>query len=784
LNWPRRYNLVAAIEGVDTLFTDGADTDAILTAWTGTAWTSVTNNCFFDLNQEQSANPWEPFTEAGTLTLVALDDEIGILTHRTSGGAESELTADMDMDATTIALKDWSAFPGSGDLHVGTECISYPSEGTVTTRGKYSPFASGTTSTFSHSHRIGAVSYGPNIAPKATQYPREWIGRWIGVWCHECTDGVYQTKAEARLVFAGRIAELRDDPESLGTVIVADHVLTSLKEQTIGREFFSGTIADGVFVPAGVTFGMHDNNGSSTKTANALTVVSSGASGANQMDEGFYTLSDLFSKLNGWWAAESIAHRLHGTYRINTATIPGDSIRVKIYWYIPGSGSGNFHFTLPKQIAIFFGFNGSPPTDALGSIDANDSDTLGTLHHFYKEWVPLRTWVCNGLSTIHLKLEELSGSFQDQYSSLPAVFRPASADGLDWGLFVIDDAVLVRAAVVDNMDGTYELQHVEWSGQFFPGTPGQDLEALAAYSKRADDPTPVKIRQIFMFEDAAGSFLNRLMYSTGTTGYNHATYDDLPYGIGVGLPGGDILGAAWETSVANMPASDKVIAVSIDKPTKISALIGSDLVLRHAFPVWKAGGLRMATWQTPTASLAIATLTESNKAEPAGHDVTHRSATMLSDRWAKNVIKVRYNRELAKDNGGGSEYHGTINIEDRTAVDDMGDRGEPYTIDARNTYSQFLLTGAGIESLVPNVFIPPITMFTKAMRTLRRSINIDYYEDLAPGDIVNVTTTSRATPTQADDWSRIVQRSSFVTRATSAERDRAELSSPRSAKLS
>jgi hypothetical protein len=743
LNWPRSGILVAAIEGVDTLFSNGGDVDAIIEAWAGTGWTQVTNNCFLDVQQEQSANPWEPFTEAGTLTLVALDDEIGILTHRTSGGAESELTADMDMDATTIALKDWSAFPASGDLHIGTECISYPSEGFVTTRGKYSPFASGTTSTFSHSHRIGAVSYGPNIAPKATQYPREWVGRWIGVWCHGWEgwdDGPlnFQTKAEARLIFAGRIAEVRDDPEVPGTVIVADHVLTALKDQTIGRDFFSATVADGVFIPAGVTFGMHDNNGSTTRTADALTVVSSGASGANEMDEGFYTLSDLFSKLNNWWASESIAHNLHGTYRINTATIPGDSIRTKIYWYIPGSGSGNFHFTLPKQIAIFFGFNGDPPTDALGSIEVSDSDNLNQLHHFFCDWVPLRTWVCNGLSTIHLQLQEATGAFQDQYASLPAVFRPASADGLEWGLFLIENSVLVRAAVINNGDGTYELQDVEWSGQFFPGN-GTNLEALAAYSKRADDPTPVTIRQLFMFEDNAGSFLNRLMYSTGTTGFNHATYDDLPYGIGVGLPGGDILGTAWETSVANMPGSDKVIAVAIDKPTKISALIGSDLVLRHAFPVWKGGGLRMATWQSPTSSLAIATLTEENKAEPVGRDVNHGSSTLLSDRWAKNVIKVRYNRDLGKDNGGGSEYHGTFNIEDRTAVDDMGDRGEPYTIDARNTYSQFLLTGAGIESLVPTAFIPPITMFTKAMRTMRRSINIDYYEDLAPGDIVNVS---------------------------------------------
>jgi hypothetical protein len=747
VTWPGRFNLVAAIEGIDTLLSDGIEAD-VLAAWSGTDWSSVSTNCFFDLDHQHSANPWEPFVSAGTLTITALDDSIGILTHRTSGGAESEMTAQIDRnDATAITVQDTTAFPGSGTIHLGTEAISYSSTTSTTftgiTRGMWAPFscdASGSGTRYSQNHRIGAVSYGPNLAPKATQYPRKWVGRWIGLWRHEVIDGVMQTKAEATLLFAGRIAEIRDDPETLGTIIVADHVLTTLKETAVGRDFFSGTVADGVFIPAGVTFGMQDYNASSWDTADALTVVSSGASGANELDEGFYTLSDLFSKLNAWWASERIANNLHGTYSINTATIPGDSIRTKIYWYIPGSGTGRFKFTLPKEIAIFFGFNGSPPTDALSTITVGESDNLGELHHFYADpgWVPMRTWVSTGLSTVRVTLENVSGAFQDQYATMPAALKPQSAGGLDYGLFLFDDKVLVRAAAIDNGDGTYELRDVEWSGQFFPSSTGQSLEALAAYSKRLDDPTPTRVRQIFMFSMETNEFVNRLLYSGGVTGFNHSTYDVLPFGVGVGIPG-ELLSTAWETSVANMPASDKPIVVVIDKPTKISALIGSDLVLRHVFPVWKSGGLRMATWQTPTASLAIATLTESNKAEPEGRDVNHRSATLLSDRWAKNVIKVRYNRELGSENGGGSEYKGTINIEDRTAVDDAGDRGEVFTIDARNTYSEFLSTGAGIESLVPDVFIPPITMFTESMRTLRRSINPHYYDDLAPGDIVNVT---------------------------------------------
>src|SRR5690606_19873712 len=205
------------------------------------------------------------------------------------------------------------------------------------TRGVYSPFGcdssgTGSETQFAHNHRVGYPDYAPPIAPKVTQHPREWIGRWVGLWRHGWSGGSMQTKAQATLVFAGRIAEVRDDPETLSTVVVVDHALTSLKESTIGRDFFSGTVADGIFIPAGATFEMNDTDRSAGKTANDLVVVSSGATGANQMNEGFYTRDEIFDKLNEWWASELADGNLFGTYRIARATIPGNSERVKIYW--------------------------------------------------------------------------------------------------------------------------------------------------------------------------------------------------------------------------------------------------------------------------------------------------------------------------------------------------------------------------------------------------------------------------------------------------------------------
>src|SRR5690606_30313626 len=125
---------------------------------------------------------------------------------------------------------------------------------------------------------------------------------------------------------------------------------------------------------------------------------------------------------------------------------------------------------------------------------------------------------------------------------------PANATG-EWGLFVFDEQVLVRAKVTDNGDGTLDLQNVH--PVLTKQTAPFSEPPLDSYAKRLDDPTPTKIRQVFLFEMTFSLFLNRFVYSGGTNGYNHAGYDVLPYGCGLAWPGG-LFSSAWETSVANL----------------------------------------------------------------------------------------------------------------------------------------------------------------------------------------------------------------------------------------
>lgn len=736
---PRRFVAVAAIEGIDTLLCTTNEA-GVLTAWSGTDYTAAQDGLLFDLDERSSAHPWEPFTGGGQLTLTILNDDIGTLMHRSAGAADTELVTGLDRDDTTVTVKDTSAFASSGHIYCGVETISYASKNATSfltcVRGVFHPIGCDSTglggARFGHPHRVDTTGYSPPVGPRVTQFPTEWVGRWVTLTIHGYeSDGTLQTKANAARVFAGRISEVRDDPEALGTIVVCDSVLTVLKETTVGSDQFVGSVADGIFIPAGKKFGATDHNGSTQETADNLVVVASGASGAYQMNEGFYTHETLHSALNTWLAQALDDADLHGTYEFS---IDSNQLCTKIGWQIPGSSSvATYSIGMPKAVARFMGFNAAPLNDVLGNELVKDTDTGGVWHSTPGTEVPLRTWVNNGLSTVRLKLENLQGAFADQYDTMPLKMKPPSTGVDGTGLFIVDDKILVRANVEDNGDDTFTLSDVDVFAAFGDGA--EDLEALRAYSRRIDEPGEVRVKQVLIFEGGQASVLNQLMYSTGNaTLYNHDTYDVLPFGAGVAMPGG-LLGAAWETSVNNLPAASKPIAIVIDKPTKLSALIGSDLLLRFAFPIFRDGGLRMAAWQTPTASLAIASLTEHNKAEASGTDANHRTSTLLSDRWKSNSLKIQYNREIV----GSSDYRSTAYVEDRTAIDDGGSARSPRTIDARNTYDEFTGTGSGIEDIIPTVFIPTVTLFTRAMRTLRRSVSVDEYLDLAPGDVITVT---------------------------------------------
>ena len=725
---------VVAIEGYEYLLTN-VDPAAAVLAWDGTDWTQALGGLFVQGAKSQQITPWESFQKDGGTYILRVqpdkNDTFGIDTHRRSAGAETYLTSTADRAATTLNVKDTSTFSSSGTVYCGTEAIDYTGTSSTSftgcTRGKYSAFENGVGGRWAEHHRVSTDAQGVHLEPVVSEQPRVWLGRWVGIWQHLYDGTSLNAKADATLIFAGRIASIADDPNTGHTVVEVKSTQASVADASVGRDMWTAKVTDGITIFAGQTLTLMDTNyetAATWKTSNALTVVSSGASGANQINAGQYTLDELASFINSWLASERAGSRIHGSYNLTASyeTSPG-VFRSRMNYYI-ASTEPECLWKLDWPWGQQFGVLVNPwvpnvlPSNTWNHQDSFQAPVHNSLFH-----------QMNNSFAAQCAVEGQAGTFIDQYSLFPPSVKQlvGARNGLNWGAFLYNESMLLAGSFSGSTISNIYPINTAILGSLF------DLGTLLNTTLSPSDPLPT-IRQVFLLEDTLANILKYVFYGSGATGHNNSTYDTLGYGLGIGIPG-ELLGDEFDNSVDSLPGADATIAIILDKSTKLVAMLGDDLVARLAFLRWKQGHLEFKTWVTPTADAAIATLDETNKAEPASNIVNQRSASIEDNTLVRDVIKLKYNRDFSATAEG--EYHSIITVEDSVAVDDSGGEGQTATISARNTFPEFTSTGTGLESILP-LFVASVPLFSRPKRKTTRSISLPYYEDITVGDVVLV----------------------------------------------
>ena len=757
---------VAAIEGYEHLLTSHNSSSAVLTAWSGSDWSSALLGLYVDVQNEQRAEPWDAFANSGgscTLTVHPdANDTFGIDTHCKSAGESTVLTADATATDTTITVADTSSFGSSGSFYIGTEHIAYSGKTSTTftgcTRGKYSPFGAGATTRFGEFHRIGRTHSGPKIEPTITQIPRSWLGRWIGVWAHRVVAGVLDVKAQAQLVFAGRIAEIRDDPGSLGTVVRCSHSLQYLKDAVIWREPWSAKIPEGVYLALGDRFKLRDTTDTTTGpylTATDLVVRASGATPPYEINAGYYTLSDLCSVINAWFTQAKTDSDINGDYIMSSPFYPSSGgVFTRIAWTISTGADARFYLFVPTNVAVMLGFNADPDV-AGSSYLITAQDTGSTQHRKYSPNPPLRALLIRygGTGAGRFSFENEIGVFFDNTPYLPQGWNNGSATS-GVGVFQVNGKYTFigeRTGSEIRIIGEAPIAKIDISG-------GQSISDQAFEIPLDDASDFFEIKQIVAISDTVERILNFLTYSTGVDGYNDTDRDKFPYGMGVGIPAA--LMSSMIAAVSGLSSAKSTILVIMAKPTKLIDLLGADLVLRWIFPRWKNGSLEFKSWGSPVAGSSVASLTEATKSAPAGNQTNHLTATTLTKQFQKAIVKIAFNRET----GSGLEnesYKDTFTIEDCVSVDEAGSSVPTGTIKARNTYAAIAATGAGLEALLPD-FLAMMPLFSRPARWMTRSIDPRYFEGYSVGDIVLVTDPFARDPSTGQRG--MVARPAFVTR--------------------
>lgn len=746
------YTWVFAIEGYTFLLHNSPDDGMVRLAWDSTTYDDggdfAAPGLLVDLENDQSINPWDPFTPGGSLVIRVVNEQLAVDLAKKGHAGQTPLTATIDSNDTTANVKDTSTFAASGRIHIGTESMLYGSKTGTTfatlTRGTPVPFANGNSgTTFGHQHRVGSDPQNVLLHPAVTDGIRKWEHRWVGLWAHRETGGLLDVRSEAQLVYAGRIVEHRNDDRSDASVIQCEHINDYVRNATIGRDWWQAKIADGVYLTPGMSFRIGDQDGTTQRLSNFLTVVSAGAVAPGEINAGHYTGDQLLNLLNAWAADELDDGRIAGVYTFSFAygtRQEGYPLRTYVYWNIPGAGpTVGWGMFFPPAIARFLGFDedGVAEQEWTWVQVSGDDDTD---YWFRSSKTPLRSmlvdWNVQPDNLLRIQFFEEHGTFQDQQNTMPPSAPITTPGSYAWGFFLVDNSFLVYGAY----DGTNDiLRSLRVPTKQYVGakTYASYQELLAAF-ERPRDTEPIEIKQLFILDSTFANIIKWLFFSTGTLGYNHATWDALPYTLGLAIPG-ELLDDAFIDSVDALPCANQPETLVLEKPKRISEALKGSLVARWAFLRWRDQHLEFATWRIPTEALAVATLDETNKAAPPGVNDPHRSITLHTDQWAHPIIVWEYDRDVtANDPGGG--YRSSYTFEDATAVDDAGGVAPVVNIQLpgisdKAAVHELAETAKGI-----------VTLFTRGNELLNRTIDGRFYEGYSVGDVVMLQDESARDP--------------------------------------
>lgn len=748
-----RLHYILAIEAYGKLITDGPAA-AALTSFAGTDYLGALGGLQVVGGIDQTLKPWDPELDIGRLSFGVHDDsgtdEFGTLVGAPGAGVQTYLNGALGCTDTTVVVDSTAGFDASGYIWIGIECIAYSGKTATTftgcTRGMFSPFRANTDSAnrFGRAHPLPGVGDGQNtvIRPKVTSAPRTWRGRMVGLWIVRVVGGVFDVKAESQCIWAGRVVDTGDATNGM-TALECEDIRATIRDCMLLRDQFSCRIAEGVKLTAGMKHHATDqkNAGSADKVANDLVVVASGAAGAaaGEINEGFYTADEYSSEINTWLGAEFAATRLNFSWTTNPRHPSADgTFRWRFSW--SGGAAADFN-------RAYFSF----PTDAIArSMGWSEHSFIeifpnAATHQLDSPDIPYR--VPPPAFGQGILIDDIRGKWENNTPYWPSnMGYPNDYPGTETGSHAIlksSGGGLVLVEAVDSATAPTELRIAGANIPFLNNVAGVGFENLELDTGiRLGDERDLSLSQVWIYGAGLRTSLTTLFASTGTAGYNHATYDAFPAQLGAAIPW-ETLGTVWTLSIGALDGLDNDgLLLVIEKPTKLSEVIACEMVSRLASIVLKpaAGGtwgatggiIKAATWGTPVASLATHTLNETNKAVPVNTArERHRTTTKASSVALSNHIRLDYNRDLS---GG---YRDHINIVAPGSISDLGVTRGP-TISMRNSFSARGVSSSGIERIRDSI-ASAMEMFSRPLHTMSRTIDQSLFDGVCVGDFGTIS---------------------------------------------
>ena len=732
------------IEGYPYVITDGP-LGAVTTAYAGTGYQHALPGLKIEGSIRQSIKPWQNSIDVPTLTFRITPDDSDRFgrdvfkmrpDYRTQLDSLFQAAAD---GSGTITVKNTSQFAtDAGFVYMGNKAMKYSAR-TATTftipagGAQYlHPFDADGGNKFSKSHTVpGQQNWNQGVATWVTSDPVKWIGRRVALYIHRISGGIWDTKAQAQLEFAGKIVEI-EQGELGQTVLQCEDLRAEISDAVLLKGQWVGYVKSGLRLKEGDAFIAAENENGTIRQSGPLTVVASGASGSDEINEGYYEIEDFIGLLNEWVSSDAT---LTEKWLFGITQTGGEGSRFSISVRFSAAN-------LINSLAFQANSGGRAVFDFLGIDQSQLEDTtIKAYPHRLEAMVsanqtavfrssrppfrikPFQRRVDSGRVTV--ELEDSFGDFIDTTDYIPPPYDTWPDSGENWSFFACGGRLLFgRKASGTKIDRIYN------NAIGFATYAEDDTSGLTGIAGLTVDDAgkSLEIKQVVILADSFTNIVTRLFASVDGEGINHATYDEFPTAMGCpGIPWG-LLGDSFVESCKRLDAAHKTksMVLLLDKPTPLVDHLIPEIALRHAWLVFKNGGYVFASPPTPNALATEHTLDETNKASKGAEDL--RATVKVTNEFMANVISVKFNRTSA------GKYRDEIVIRNEASISDYGETKQ-ITIEAPNSYADAASSGAAAENLAASLAQRTLPTFSKPLILVRRHIAPTKY-NIAPGDTV------------------------------------------------
>jgi hypothetical protein len=729
-----RVAFVLAFEGLNLLVTTTDDTAGILTAWSGTDWTTCVSGLDIVGEVSQQAEPFDGTIRPSNLTFTATDYNDTLLQFFRSALSTANraiLASDVDSNDTTLTITGGvnTAWSTTADVYFGaTETATASAKPTSTTftvtRGKWALHGTSSSSTRFGRPHVQSTD-GSNFRPIISDSAQTHYNRSVSVYAHHYVDGAWSTKANAELLWTGRIKTITDHGD--GRVSFACLFWTDALSTRLLAEQYTGTVRESVYVSSSQG-GVYARSRKVTSAGvidqkAAVTAVLDTVDDFRELGE---LDGDISTELQIWNDAGSV----HGVWSLSHVARSDGSERYRFAAYISAATSTeDYHLTIGLSGPVAFALGFGTEEDPMGpSVDIGDGRTVftakfeptanATRYELMAKYPPNPYVQAGGVSAGQigrLRVDNVKGTWgaQPQVPSwVPRGDTGAVADGF---LMLGGKRVLAVQETVDGVAGDYRIlsdvtnllgEHV--GGLAAPeGTFRDDLRSAAE---------PVEVRQVWLDERSAYDIWSRLLLSTGTADYNHAL-DDYPRHMGASVP----------YTLLDLDSLQRwrrlTYTLLIDKPTPLIELLEKWLQFTGCYLVFDGGRFVVKSMGAiGPAATTVCAFTESNKAQP-----DDSPTVTVGDGGILNRVTMKYARGLD------GKYRVEEQVNNQASQSDFGGtRGVSF--EAPGVYRE-----RDVAVWRDTVQATALAYFGRPLAQVERTYDFSLETQFTPGDLVTLT---------------------------------------------